>query len=180
MDTTKKIALTFALIWIIIKMILFNMGLSLSLFNYTVMINVFFLLVVIFMTLHYYKNKTNKEDSTFLGDFKEAMKGGAIYSFVIVVFIFIYFTFIDTNFVESKMADIQTMSIDFEELRESKPEFKLKSNEDIISELKATQKAIFSPFLSTTIVLTGMMMATFIYSMLGSIFFRKVLSRVKK
>ena len=184
MDKTKKIALIFGLSWIIIKLIVFNLGYAVQLFNITAMINLLFLLLVIFVTLHYFKLKSGKKEKTlFLTDLKEAMKGGSIYTVIIAGFLLVYFSGIDPDFASERM-ELQGITspenIDFEELKRQHP-IKLQgmSKEDFIDKEKETVALFSSPFLVTTLVLAGMMLTSLFYSIIVVTLYRKVLLKLR-
>jgi len=184
LDKTKKIALIFGLSWIIIKLIVFNLGYSVQLFNITAMINLLFLLLVIFVTLHYFRLKSGKKEKTlFLTDLKEAMKGGSIYTVIITGFLLIYFSGIDPDFASNRLelqGIISPENIDFEELKRQNP-IKLQgmSKEDFIDKEKETIELFSSPFLVTTITLAGMMLASLFYSFVAVTLYRKVLLKLR-
>lgn len=184
MDKTKKIALIFGLSWIVIKLVIFNLGYSVKLFNATAMINLLFLLLVIFLTLHYFKAGRSKSENTlFLEDLKESMKGGSIYTIIVAGFLLIYFSGIDPDFASNRL-ELQGITnpenIDFEELKKQNP-IKLQgmSKEDFIDKEKETVQLFSSPFLVTTLVLAGMMLASLFYSFLVVTLHRKVLWKLR-
>lgn len=182
MKTTNKIAIAFAFIWIIIKLIVFNIGLSVEWFNVTAMINLLFLLVVIFVVLHFHKQGRQTE---FLSDLKEAMKGGSIYTLLVAFFLLIYFSAIDTEFITNRMEELGAFThapeeVDFEALKAQDPvKMANMSRDDFIAKEKETRELFSSPFLSATIIFAGMMLVTFFYSLIATVFSRKVLNRLR-
>ena len=180
MKTTNKIALIFALIWIIAKMIIFNLGYSSEWFNFTALLNLLFLLLVIFVVLHYHKQKQQTE---FLSDLKEAVKGGSVYTLILVVFFFLYFKYIDPGFFEERMEILGALSpeeLSFEELKEMDPvKMQNISEDDFYAKEKETRELFSSPFFNATIMLAGMMITTFIYSFFATVFSRKILTRLR-
>ena len=184
MDSTRKIALIFGLSWIIIKLVIFNLGYAVELFTVTAMVNLLFLLLVIFFTLHFRRQKGfNIEKVEFLSDLKEAMKAGSIYTIIFAGFILVYFSAIDPNFAVNRMemqGIIAPENIDFDAIKAQNP-IKLKdlSKEDFLLREAETRALFASPLLVSTLFLAGMMLISLFYSFLTVIFYRKVLSKLR-
>ena len=111
------------------------------------------------------------------------MKGGSIYTIIIAGFLLIYFSGIDPDFASNRL-ELQGITnpenIDFEELKKQNP-IKLQgmSKEDFIDKEKETVQLFSSPFLVTTLVLAGMMLASLFYSFLVVTLHRKVLWKLR-
>lgn len=178
MNQTTRVALGFALIWIILKMILFNVvDRAADWYNLTVMANVLLLLLAIFVTMHFHKTQD------FLTDFKEALKGGVIYTIIVASFIFLYVKVIDTGFIDSRLNVRMEQAFTLEQFNEMKEldPVKLadKSYGDFLSDKAAEFELVKSPFIIMTLTIAALLIASVIYSLLITILYRRLLNRFR-
>jgi hypothetical protein len=194
--SARNIAVIGALLWIIFKMIVFNLGLSAEWYPILVMTNMLAMLIVIFLSLHFSPKVSLEEttsddslDSTlkpepveFLSQFKTAMKSGATYTVLIFLFLLAYYSGIDKDFTEvkKKQAVELAQNMDFEGISAKDPvKMAHYSHDDAVAEQIKTAEWIYSPFFICTLALIGMIVSCAIYSLIATVFYRKVLLRLR-
>jgi hypothetical protein len=181
--TSLKYGLFFFTIYGILKLLLFQFGLSYEYYSFGVFVNMLFLLLAIFLNLNTRKKElaTKGEYSNLFDDIKTAMRSGAIYALLVACFSWLYYAHIDTAFLEERITERITNAeaFDFENIsRESNPHGKTKE-EFLADELEFSQ-FIFSPSTQFTFTLIGLIALAFIYSILMSAFYRKVLVKFNR
>lgn len=183
MKKARNVAIIGALVWIILKMVVLNIGLSREWYLGMVMANMLIMLVVIFLSLHYSRSKESaKESAGFLSDFKQSMRSGSIYAIIVFVFMLAYYSGIDKEYTETRKKEFIELAetMDFEAIKELDPVKSANySRDDAIAEQKETAEWIFSPFFICTLALVGMIVLCLFYSLFATVFYRKVLTRLR-
>lgn len=182
MKTALKIGLLFAGLWILCKMIFFYAGMSLDTYKASALINNFFLLCAISITLFLFKRKNNYEEVSFLTDVKEAIIGGIAYTVIVALFSQLYYSKIDPSFIDKKIDQRmeivkQTLASDaeFAKYKENTPSDELLTREEIYTKVRKSAEATLNPNVAMVIMLLGFIMLTMIYSIIVTFFFRKIL-----
>lgn len=181
MKSPLSISLFFALTYIIIKLIVFNLGKSVELFVPLILVNIFLILLAILFGLRAWKKTQEKADDNFLEDFKCTMRNASVYALIISSFVFVYYSAIDTNFreqlAERQFADISKE--DFKEMQKKDPDMLGNKTLDDYKKLKKGEMKLFtSPFMTTTMTLMGLMLIGLFYSIIVVLMWPRVLSKI--
>ncbi|MEZ4938298.1 MAG: DUF4199 family protein [Crocinitomicaceae bacterium] len=183
MNSYLKYPIIFAVVWFVVKCILFFAGMEDSLLP-GVMINMLLLLASVAYGLFLKKKSENYAEVNFLDDMKVAIKSGMAYVAFLTFFIYAFYAWVDPGYAE-KLTELREKEVreyldDEENLKKAREEnqnIKDLSKEDII-DLKVEQSTwVYSPFYSSTFALLSMMTGVFINSLLVVLLFRKVLFR---
>jgi hypothetical protein len=185
MRPSLKIALLFAGIWFLGKLVFFYTQTFQEPegFKFLVMWNILCLLSG--MTLGIYTEIRNEDrsQSTALNDIRKAMGGGMIYAVTVSVLMYMYYSKIDPGYNENQIA----MSIErdkaflanpknLEKLKED-PEYNSISKEEIIEKRVLAAKQVFSAGTTMTMALLGMLMLVTINAIILTVVFRRLLFR---
>ena len=172
MKTSVKVALSVALIWIILTLVVFLAGYAAPFFVFGILLNIFMLLVAISLGLFFTRKEKGFEETLFLDDFKTAMQSGIVYTLIISGFVYLYHEVIDSSIkdrlVEARLETIQEMVPDeatYLKLQENDPQWQEKSYDDYIENQELSIKGIISSFS----VFIFHMMGLFIFSMFFSL-----------
>ncbi len=181
MKSPVSISLFFALTYVIIKLIVFNLGKSVELFVPLILVNIFLILLAILFGLRAWKKQQDKADDHFLDDFKCTMRNASVYALIISGFVFVYYSAIDTNFreqlAERQFADISKE--DFKKMQKQDPDMLGNKTLDDYKKLKKNEMKLFtSPFMTTTITLMGLMLIGLFYSIIVVLMWPRVLSKI--
>jgi len=154
------------------------------------------MLIVIFLSLHFSPKETTEnvdpkdlidgvvkpEPIQFLTQFKTAMKTGATYTVLIFVFLLAYYSGIDKDYTEikKKTAIELAENMDFDAMVAKDPvKMAHYSHDDAVAEQIKTAEWIYSPFFICTLALIGMIVSCAIYSLIATVFYRKILLRLR-
>lgn len=179
-----KIGLIFALLWIISKIIFFYAGMSSQTYKTSALINNFFLLCTISITLYLFLKKNAYAQTPFLTDAKQAVIGGFVYTIFVSLFSLLYYSKIDVKYIENKIEirmeavkDALKTNEQLAEFKASQPAMELMTREEIYANIRKSAESTLSPKVATIIMLLGFTMLTFLYSVVVTFFFRKILLR---
>ena len=185
MKVTVKFGLGFAALWITYKMILFYTLTGEARYNLEVpiLINVICLLASMAFGL-YLSKRRQKTHTTALDDIKSSMRAGVPYTLIVSVFLYVYYTSIDPEFNRHQLAEseiqLDKLLNDPEQLKElkaSNAEFEIMTKEEIRSQLKGNQQAMFSAKSALTVSLLGMLVLSTINSIFLTVVYRKLIFR---
>ena len=185
MKVTVKFGLGFAALWITYKMILFYTLTGEARYNLEVpiLINVMCLLASMAFGL-YLSKRRQKTYTTALDDIKSSMRAGVPYTLIVSVFLYVYYTSIDPEFNRHQLAEseiqLDKLLNDPEQLKElkaSNAEFEIMTKEEIRSQLKGNQQAMFSAKSALTVSLLGMLVLSTINSIFLTVVYRKLIFR---
>lgn len=171
------------LTWIIVKLILFNVevtgdeGLAVG-----VSANLLFLIVAIFLAVRAAHLKDRR--LIFLESVKSGMKQGAVYALIVAGFIFVHYKWIDKDYLADKVES--RVKHEAERIEEQGGWEKFKDNaederldsltyDDYLDDMRDAQKGFISAQSAMLFSLVSMISVSFIYSLLVSVFYRKVL-----
>lgn len=127
------------------------------------------------------KRQEVRSESSALGDIKNTLGGGLVYTIIVSGLIYLYYAKINPGYNERQLAiaeqQVNKMLDDpkqMKELRKS-PEMESLTREEIFDKAIANQKAIFSPSSTMTISLLGMLLLSTINSIILTVVFRRIL-----
>lgn len=183
MKVTVLTGLSFALLWIISKMIFFWTGMLGSDVIPSVLLNMLFLLLAISVGLFLHKRKQEEQGNALL-DIKNAMSAGLPYLIVVSVFLYFYYDKIDPEFNQHQIAEAYT-SIEkklnnpkeFAEIKASNEEFEVMTKEEILTKLKENLVRNYSASFTMTVSLLGLLLLATINSIFITIIYRKLIFR---
>jgi hypothetical protein len=183
MRISIRIAILFAGIWFFGKMIFFYTQIlqDESGVKFQVMWNILCLLTGMAVGTLLEKRKQNTNESSALGDIKQIMGSGLIYTILVSVMIYFYYGKIDPGYNERQIAiaqaSVKKMLNNPAELAKIKksPEMESMTKEEILKKATDNQRAIFSPTSTMTISLLGMLLLSTINAIILTFIFRRVL-----
>lgn len=179
-----KFSLLFAGLWIALKMIFMAFNLFQEDIQVTGLLNNFFLLSAIALGLFFEKRKEGFGEGTAMTDIKHAVTAGAPYVLIVSLFMFYYYDTINPEFIETRVEervdliynDMQRESY-VDSLKVNKPEFRTRTDEEILREAKREIESNLSPKSMLVFSLLGMLILAVTYAILLTLVFRKVLFR---
>lgn len=181
MKSPLSIALIFALIYIIIKLVVFNMGKSVELFIPLILVNILLILLAALFGLRTWKKYHKTDGDNFLEDLKCTMRNISVYAICISTFVYFYYSAIDTDF-RDKWNELQFSKItqeDFKEMQKNDPDMLGNKTMDDFMKMKRDEMELFtSPFMTSTITLMGLILIGFFYSLLISLAWPRFLNKV--
>lgn len=183
MRVTVLTGLSFALAWIVLKMVFFWTGLLGTNIVPAVLLNMLFLLLAISFGLYLHKKKETERGNALL-DIKNAMSAGVPYLVVVSLFLYFYYSNIDPEFnqhqiaeaytaVEKRMEDPAMLA----EIKASNEEFEVLSKEEILSQLKENLERNYSASFTLTVSLLGLLLLATINSIFVTIVYRRLIFR---
>lgn len=181
MKSPLSISLFCALTYIILKLIVFNLGKSVDLFVPLILVNIMLILIAVIFGLRAFKKQQKTPEYNFAEDLKCTMRSASLYAIIISGFVFLYYSAIDKNFteqiIERQFSDITQE--EFEEIKKKDPDMMRGKNLDDFKKLKREEMKLFtSPFITMTMTLVGLMMIGFFYSVLVTMAWPKFLSKI--
>lgn len=182
MKKARSIAITLALIWILVKLVFFFLGRSTVGFEVGVLVNMLFILITIASTLWFKYREVTLVESTFLDDLKDTMKHAGIYIVLVLSFTFIFLKVIEPDFLESKVREaVQAITEhlevpgNLEEIKAQSPSPETVTKQDIIERTEETRRQLFSVGVTMSLSLFALFAVSMLYSVLTTLLFRKVL-----
>lgn len=181
MKSPLSISLFCALIYIILKLVVFNLGKSVDLFVPLILVNIMLILIAVIFGLRAFKKQQKTPEYNFAEDLKCTMRCASLYAIIISGFVYLYYSTIDKNFTE-QVKERQLTKItqeDFEEMKKKDPVvLKGKNLDDVKKQIKDDTNLFSSPFMTMTMTLVGLMMIGFFYSLLVTAAWPKFLSKI--
>lgn len=185
MKVTVKFGLGFAALWITYKMILFYTLSGEAKYNLEIpiLINVMCLLLSMAFGLYFAKRRQTTNTSA-LDDIKSSMTAGVPYTLIVSVFLYMYYTNIDPEFNRHQLAESE-IQLDkllndpkqLNDLKASNADFEIMTQDEIRSQLKSNQQAMFSAKSALTVSLLGMLILSTINSIFLTVVYRKLIFR---
>ncbi len=181
MKSPLFVAAFFALVYVIVKLIVFNLGKSVDLFIPLILVNIMLILLAALFGLRAWKKQHKSNENNFLEDLKCTLRCISIYTIIVSSFVYIYYSSIDKNFkdhlVERQFATITQE--DYKEMQMKDPDMLRDKTLDDYKKLKKNEMQLFtSPFMTTTITMMGLMLIGFVYSILVSLAWPRFLNKV--
>ncbi len=182
MKKARSIALTLALIWILVKLVFFFLGRSSFGYEVGVLVNMLFILITIAATLWFKYKEVTLADSTFLDDLKDGMKHAGMYIIIVLAFTFLFLKVIEPDFLESKVREgVQAMTEhleipgNFEKIKAESPAPDTVTKEYIIERTEETRRQLLSVGVTMSLSLFALFAVSMLYAVLTTLLFRKVL-----
>lgn len=182
MKITVKVALLFALLWIIVKMSMYFSGVIDSQIPGT-LVNILFLLLSISVGLFLVKSR-QKEPSNALGDIKDGISAGLPYTLIVSVFLYFFYGSIDRDFSSHKISErlmtTEKMLADektWETFKRQNEDYETYTKEQFLSEEKVKIETANSPKAIFVMSLLGGLMLGVFYSILVAVIYRKIVFR---
>ena len=182
MKIAVKVGLLFALAWIILKLILFATLSGEMRYNVqpAILTNILFLLLAITIGLYLQKRNSTEETSA-LGDIKNAMSAGVPYTIIVSLFIFTYYSKIDPGYIKHQIAE-RSMAMEKElddpaqlkKINASNEDFEVMTKEEILEKGKDNLKATFSAGATMTLSMLGMLVLSTINSIFVTVVYRRI------
>lgn len=146
--------------------------------------NIFCLLAGMTIGSFMEKRKENRAESTALGDIKSTLSGGLIYTILVSILLLTYYSKIDPDY-NKQQVEVAKTQIDkmldtekgLKQTRESRPEFKSMTKEEIAEKLYENVNSMFSPRTVFTISLLGMLLLSTINSLVLTVVYRRFIFR---
>jgi len=180
MRITLKTGLTFAGIYILIKLMFFFTGALGQNIVPSVLINILCILLAISVGL-YKQKKSEEEQGTLLQDIKNGMTAGVPYAILVSVFLYFYYDTIDPEYnqhqiseaeakIEKSLNDPKT----FAEIKSSNPDFEVMTKEQIYDLMVQSPRAVFKASTTMTISMLALLLLGTLNSIFVALVYRKV------
>lgn len=185
MKVTVKFGLLFAAIWIGFKLVLFSTVTGADRYNLqpAILTNILCLLLAISVGLYFHK-RTATEQSTALGDIKNGLAAGMVYTMIVTVFLYFYYTKIDPEYNQHQRSEaamqlekILNDPAEFKKMKASNGDFEVMSKDEIRASIITNQEAMYSPQAVTTIGLLGMLLLATVNSIFITVVMRRIIFR---
>lgn len=178
MKIFKSLPVLFALIWILIKLIMYTFNIP-SQEKIGVFINLFMLLITGLAALHFKVVKEKKLED-YGTNFKFVLKNMGIYIILVTLYIFVHYKFINPNYLQSKEdARVeQELSKDYELIQKNTPMLKEVSKEEYEERVRGAAEALSSISMNVSIYFLGLFIMSILYGIFVPIFYKKVVLRM--
>lgn len=161
---TTRFAVFFALSACIFRLITFYGGwLTPKTAQYVIFMHLLFILLAVFIAVRVNQNKEIDEQRKLGDDIKTGFKAGSIYSIITTAFVFVYFKFIDVNYFIFKQQELIAAQ--------------LKDPTADPVRVKQGVEDFFSLTNYCSVTLLGLMVVTFIYTVIVILVNRFLLNR---
>lgn len=148
-----------------------------------VMLNILGVLLAVAIGL-YFQKKQEEEESNLLTDVKNGLASGLTYALVVSVFLYFYYSSIDPEFNAHQIAEFEAGlqkelndPNSFQRIKDSNPEFEVKSKEEIFESLMQGPKSFYSPGSTMSISMLSLLLLATINSIFVSLVYRKIMFR---
>ncbi len=161
-----KLPAILAFVWLAIKSVLFQMGMNDE--KYGVMLNLFFLVVVIFLAI-----RALRQDADFFPMLKTGMRPAAVYIILVTAAIFIYYQWMDPGYMPGaiqKSIDSIELAIEeeggFQQFKATHPAVQEENLIDYLDTQRSNLGTLFSPFGRASQSLLALTMMAFLYTLM--------------
>ncbi len=174
----KYPAILFAVLYMVIRILLFYTGFDDDQYKYLVAINLLFIILCIAAAM--YKNFLSENEKVeFPDEMKVAMRAVSSYAIVLTAFTFVYYSYIDSGFAQRKL-DVFQYEIehtDYESMPDEDNPMKVLgiSKEEFIKGELEKAGSFLSPFSQATLTLMAIMVVGLIYSLIMVVIRMKLL-----
>lgn len=183
MRVTVKTGLITAFAWILIKLIAFYTGITGTSVVPLVMLNILGVLLAVSIGLFLHKRSVG-DDSNLLTDIKNGMSAGVPYAIIVSLFLYVYYSKIDPEYNEHRIAEFETGllkelddPVQFQKLKDSNPEFEVKSREEIYDSIMQGPKSFFKASSTMAISMLSLLLLATLNSIFVSIVYRRFIFR---
>lgn len=164
------IGIFFALIWVILRMIVYMMDVEYRV-EIGMGLNLLFLPVILLLAMMNVRNNAEKV-LTYLDFLKAGMRASAIYALLVCAFLFLYYGKIDQAYLDDARAErIEALEDGIQEeggweSYRDKNEIQEESEVDFMDQQKEMAERFLSPFFMVSLSLIGLMLAALIFSLI--------------
>ena len=176
-----RFALLGAIIWIVFKYAIFISGKAIELFDVSVMVNNFMLLLTISLAIFMSKKSKGFPEITKLEDIKVGMKAGMIYTVIVVFFSYYYNNNLDSSVLDARVAQRMEqlelgLSTDdgIKLYREKNMQALTLSKDQIIQKEREATVNFLNPRVSALLLMMFFTLLTIFYSAFITIVIRKI------
>lgn len=174
----KYPAILFAVLYMVIRILLFYTGFDDDQYKYLVAINLLFIILCIAAAM--YKNfLSGNEKVEFPDEMKVAMRAVSTYAIVLTAFTFVYYSYIDSGFAQRKLDVFQyeIEQTDYDSMPDSDNPMKVLgiTKEEFIKGELEKAGSFLSPFSQATLTLMAIMVVGLIYSLIMVVIRMKLL-----
>ncbi|WP_343605142.1 DUF4199 domain-containing protein [Fluviicola sp.] len=183
MRISLKIAVLFVGIWFTGKMIFFYTQIlqDEASVKFQVMWNILCLLLGMTIGTIAEKRSENRQESSALGDIKNTLGGGLLYTVLVAGLLYLYYAKIDPSYNANQLAkaeEVVKSTLDdpakMKELRKD-PEMEVLTKEEIYNKAMTNYRSMFNPVSTMTISLLGMLILSTVNAILLTVIFRRIL-----
>jgi hypothetical protein len=167
MSVTLRAALLAFSIYVITKLVLFNIGKHDEWYMLVVFQNILCIIIAMVFTLRgTFKEKGPSKG--YVEDVKIAMRGAALYVILASAFAYFFYSAIDHDYmhrnVEAQM--VRVRAVNFDSLQKANPDrLAALSRDSFVEKEQEYAEMIYSAFFSTTVMLVGSLLLSFFYSL---------------
>lgn len=183
MRITVKTGLIAASAWIFIKLIAFYSGSMQQNVVPMVMLNILGVLLSVAIGLFLHKRREGSE-SNLLSDIKNGLSAGVPYVLIVSIFLYVYYDRIDQEFNAHQIAEFQAGlekelndPIQFQKLKDSNPEFEVKTKEEIFDSVMQGPLSFYRPGSTMAISMLALLLLATLNSIFVSIVYRRFIFR---
>jgi hypothetical protein len=164
-----RFSLLFVALYVIVKMLLFNINKHDEWYLAIIFTNILFLLLAVFFTVRVVYKGKQPTAITYLDIVKTALKPGMLYAILLSGFIYLYYAKIDSGFTQKRIAETTQRAAQFydaEKIKNTDKELLKLSKDEYV--LKASQSAqfIYSPFVASTLGMIGLVFMSLLYAII--------------
>lgn len=183
MPRINPLVLTFALIWIITKIVFFYAGDSDTGFTVGMLTNLLFILSICALSLWKRYRRNRPSETHFLDDLRLAVKQGAVYVVIVTGFTAVYHTVLDTDLTERR---IQKRLVIQQDHIDSYPSYEAfladqegvdpsLTREALMDQQEAKARKILNPLVSTAFSLLSLLIWVVVSSICSTALMRGVI-----
>ena len=169
-----------AIVWLAVKILLYNFYPGKDLFMVGMGLNVLFILIIILLNL-----KKSLNERGFLEQFKDILKPAGLYILLVGIGIFVYYYQVDPEFIENKIESSKIYPEEFiehhgsfEAFKELNPSVKEKNLEDFISKKNEATAPFLSPQGQALFSVLSMLMLSTFLTLLFLVVSRKIIGKI--
>jgi len=166
-----RFALIFFTLFVIIKMVLFNLRKNDDWYLAAIFCNILFLLLAIFFTVRSTYKSTNPGSISYLDVVKTALKPAMLYAVLLSGFVYLYYSKIDSGFTRVRVVETTKKAAQFYDIEKQKNtdiELLKIPREEYIKKAAQSAEFIYSPFVACTLSMIGLVLMSLLYSIIIS------------
>lgn len=181
----KQAAIRFAVIsaavWILFKYVIFILGKAIELFDFSVMVNNFMLLLTVSLAIFFTKKSQGYAEVRKRDDIQVGIKAGMIYTILVVLFSYYYNAKLDSSVLDDRIAQrIEQLdsAISSDEglklYRERNTQAQTLSKDQIIQKEREATENFLNPRVSALLLVMFFTLLTIFYAAFITIVIRKI------
>lgn len=186
MRITLKVGIISAFAWILVKLSIFGMGISIEKsINPSILINMLFVVLAISIGL-YLQKRSDTDEGNALNDMKNGMSAGIPYAIIVSIFLYFYYAKINPEFTQHKISEGHTEllkkmkdPIKYKQLKNSNPDYEISTDKQIIKNEMNSLKSIWNAKSVSVLTLLALTMYSTFNSIIITIIYRKIVFKRK-